>query len=216
MRRPLCVLSAVMAGLLGCQPDPLEAEAGGLRDAAAALEPTERPGSSPTSKDATPASPEVPEGYVVMKPILRTGSFGHAVLLLDAANEKFVPIFIGGTEALSIQLRLDGKIFKRPLTHDLFDAFSKEMGARLVRSQVDRIVDGVYIGTVVFERKRPGEEPELFSLDARTSDAIALAIGNGVPIYVADAVLEEAGIAAEELGDEGAPTDAAPKNPIAL
>lgn len=203
--------------LFGCAPDPVEARSGALRDAAEALEPVETaraPGA------ASPASADVPAGYKMMKPILRTGNFGHAVLLLDAATETFVPIFIGGTEALSIQLRLDDRAFTRPLTHDLFDAFSKKVGARLIRSQVDSIVDGVYYGTVVFERQGagegPGEEPETFSLDARTSDAIALAIGNGVPIYVAEPVLEEAGVKADALGDDGAPKGAVPKNPVAL
>ena len=206
MRATTCLPLAALLGLLACEPEPAEAQKGALSEAfELAREQAGRPGS--------PASREVPAGYRIMKPILRTGSFGHAVVLLDAETETFVPIFIGGTEALSIQLRLAGERFSRPLTHDLFDGFAKELGVRMVRAQVDRIVDGVYIGTVVFERIGSNE---LFSLDARTSDAIALAIGNDVPIYVAEPVFDEAGIKADDLGDDGVPRGGAPRNPVEL
>lgn len=217
MRRPGLLLTALL-GIAACQLESAEATTEALRRAAdtiAAHTPNDpNPATPNPTNDATPAARAAPDGYRVMKPILRTGHFGHAVLLLDAETETFVPIFIGGTEALAIQLRLSGEPFARPLTHDLFDRFAREHGTKMLRAQVDRIEDGIYIGTVVFERTAP--TPELFSLDARTSDAIALAIGNGVPIYVADPVFEEAGVKADDLGDDGVPRGAKPPNPIKL
>lgn len=210
----VAALSALL-GLAACPVDADVADAGALGIAAEAI-------AAPAAIDPpsrAPASRDAPDGYRVMKPILRTGHFGHAVLLLDTETETFVPIFIGGTEALSIQLRLAGEPFSRPLTHDLFDRFATELGAKMIRAQVDRIVDGVYTGTVVFERAAPHDtapNPTLFSLDARPSDAIALAIGNRVPIYVAEPVFEEAGIKADDLGDDGVPPRAPTQNPVEL
>jgi bifunctional DNase/RNase len=209
----------LLVGASACHRDLAEAEATGMQHAAEVVAAARPPSGSPDLPGASRPSPSraIPDGYRLMTPVLRTGSFGQAVLLLDADAGIFIPIFIGGTEALSIQLRLDGEPFSRPLTHDLFDAFARELGAKMVRAQVDRIVDGVYIGSVVFERGAPGsKERELFSLDARTSDAIALAIGNGVPIVVAQPVVDEAGVKADDLGDQGAPAAAVPTNPVAL
>lgn len=160
-----------------------------------------------------PANAEPPEGYVRAKPLQRSGDFGNAVLLLTPGDEKVVPIFIGGTEALSIQLQIQGQKFTRPLTHDLFDAFATKIGAKMLRAQVDTLADGVYLGSVVFERPGPDGKAELLRFDARPSDAIALAIGNAVPIFVSQALVDEVGIRTEDVAE------AEPKpshNPIAL
>jgi bifunctional DNase/RNase len=137
-----------------------------------------------------------PDGYVRMNPVARSGSFGNAVLLVDVDEQIIIPIYIGGTEALSIQLRLSARPFIRPLTHDLFDAFAMRVGAKMVRAQVDRLADNVYIGSVVFKQ---GEQ--LIQLDARPSDAIALAIGNDVPVFVSKSVLDVAGVRTEDLDE---------------
>jgi bifunctional DNase/RNase len=84
----------------------------------------------------------------------------------------------------------------RPLTHDLLDAIVGELGGKIVKVQVDALVDGVFIGSV-YLRHHGGE---VRKLDARPSDAIALALGNDVPIYVQQAVIDEAGIAAPPSG----------------
>ena len=151
------------------------------------------------------STPKPPEGYVLMKAIARSGDFGHAVVLVDASEKRMVPIFIGGTEALSIQLRLAHEKFTRPLTHDLLDTMLKELEVEMVRAQVDALKDGVYLGSVVVKR---GEE--LITFDARPSDAIALAIGNDVPIFVSEKVIEAA------LEEEAEEQPHAKPNPIAL
>ena len=119
---------------------------------------------------------------------------GAAVLLADREGEVALPIFIGGTEALSIALRHEDRRYARPLTHDLLDAIMSRLGGELVKVHIDDVQNGVFIGTVFV---RQGER--LISVDARPSDAIALAVGDGVPIFVARRVLATAGIRREDL-----------------
>jgi len=121
----------------------------------------------------------------------------NAVLLVEEGKRIALPIFIGGTEALSIRLRLEKKPFARPLTHDLFDSSIKKLGGRVASVRVDKIEDNTFHGTVVLESGR-----ERFDMDARPADAIAIAIGNGAPIHVARTVLDHAGLNLDELNVE--------------
>jgi hypothetical protein len=140
---------------------------------------------------ATSERPKAPAGYIEMEAIRITPTpEGLAVVLSDAKDQSvIVPIFIGGTEALSIELRMRHEKPKRPLTHDLFDAMLRETGSELVKVHVEAIQDNVFYGRVFL--RHGGRVVEM---DARPSDAIALAIGAGVPIFVAKSVLDEAGI----------------------
>jgi bifunctional DNase/RNase len=114
---------------------------------------------------------------------------GDAVLLADAAQTTLLPIFVGGTEALSIQLRLAHEPYERPLTHDLVDSLVRELGATITKVQVDELRDGTFIGSIWLRH-----DDRLVQIDARPSDAIAMALGAAVPIYVARAVLAAAGL----------------------
>lgn len=116
-----------------------------------------------------------------------------AVILKDPASGIMLPIWIGDTEAFSIGLRLERQQFQRPLTHDLMDRLMRELGGELVRVQVDDLRNKIFLGTITVRQGK-----RVFSLDARPSDSIALAIGNQVPIYVARKVFEEAGIKPDE------------------
>jgi bifunctional DNase/RNase len=141
------------------------------------------------------AGAKPPADYIPMTPQSRSGpAFGNVVLLFDPAGQVVVPIFIGGTEALSIQLRLAKRRYARPLTHDLLDVILGELDVEMLRAQVDTLQDNVYIGTVVLRRGK-----EILEIDARPSDAIALAIGNQVPIYVSRKLVDHAGVAISEL-----------------
>jgi uncharacterized protein len=143
---------------------------------------------APAPRDAQPVG--APPGYVEMTVIgVAPTADGDAVLLTNIAKNVVVPIFVGGTEALSIQLRQRREHYQRPLTHDLLDAIMHELGASLVKVHVDDIKNNTFLGTVFV---RTGNR--VFELDARPSDAIALAIGNRVPIFVAQRVIDEAGI----------------------
>jgi len=168
----------------------------------------------PVAPAAAPADepsaevPGLPAGYVEGQ-VLQVADVGDggAVLLLDESTNRIVPIFIGGTEATSIQLRMRGESPVRPLTHDLLDTIVKKLHASIVKVQVDELRDGVYIGSVFV---RPGGSRHIYRIDARPSDAMALAIGNKVPIYVAKKVIEEAGVPRDEIMRQVAPAPGGP------
>lgn len=153
----------------------------------------------------------VPDGYVrMLASDVISSQQGDAVLLVDAERTLILPILIGGTEAVSIALRLSSRPAPRPLTHDLLDSVIRELGGRLVKVHIDRLVAGTFIGSI-FIRTGDGTR----RIDARPSDAIALAIGNRVPIYVAKAVIDESGIRPTQLeGAETAAIEAAPQSRI--
>jgi uncharacterized protein len=144
------------------------------------------------------ASVKPPSGYVEMTVagVVGTAS-GSAVVLIDGARRIGIPVFIGGTEALSIQLRLDGRKYERPLTHDLLDTLVKKLGGRIVAVRVDSIENEIFIGTLLLQRGKRIDE-----IDSRVSDAIALAIGNRVPIFVNSKVIASSGVDVRELGIE--------------
>ena len=123
---------------------------------------------------------------------------GAAVVLIDSKDGKALPISVGGTEALSIQLRLAKQRFGRPLTHDLLESIVREMGGKVVRAQVDEIRGEAYIGSVFVQT---GER--VARIDARPSDAIALALGNGLPVFVSRKVLDAAGVSPDALEEPG-------------
>ena len=97
---------------------------------------------------------------------------------------------------MSIQLRLDGRTFKRPLTHDLVDSVLARLGGEVLSVRVDRVEDEIFYGTLVL--KNGGGQVEL---DSRPSDAIALAVGSNAPIYVAQGVIDAAGMRLDELDE---------------
>ena len=192
--------------LLGCQEEAVELDTEGIEEAIDAVDGAQvnqAPEIKLSQEVVTPDKGDAsspPKGYVQMTPEARSGAeFGNAILLIAPKEEMVVPIFIGGTEALSIRLRLEKRRFSRPLTHDLLDEMVGKLGGKMIRAQVDALEENVYIGTVVLKR---GEE--IIKFDARPSDAIALAIGNKVPIFVSKKVLDQAGIKADQLDDERA------------
>lgn len=143
----------------------------------------------------------MPAGYVEMKPARVVDLHDQAVLLLvDEPDNLVLPVFIGGTEGASIAGRLEHVKPVRPLTHDLLDHVLQKLHATLVQVQVDELrhdqgdEGGVYIGSIFLRLP-----DQVIKLDARPSDAIALAIGNQVPIYVARKVLDEAGMKWDEV-----------------
>ncbi len=141
--------------------------------------------------DPPPApAPKVPAGYVEMTiaGVIPEGQ-GASVALLDPKQSLVVEVHVGGSEALSIQHRFEHTSYQRPLTHDLMDAVMKQTGVEVVRAQVDKLENGTFIGTLVVKSKN-----RTFELDARPSDAIALAIGAGAPIYCAPEVIKRAGV----------------------
>jgi bifunctional DNase/RNase len=139
-------------------------------------------GGAPTGYERTTVWDVVPSGE------------GAAVLLIDAKQMTVLPIFVGGTEALTIRLRADGTRYQRPLTHDLLSSLVKALGGVAVKTQIDDFRDDTYFGSIFV---RQGER--VLQLDARPSDAIALALGSGVPLYVSRSVMLASGVTREEI-----------------
>ncbi len=151
------------------------------------------PSPSPTpatqaTKTPEPPPPSPPAGYVKMTVlgVASAGSNQQTVALVDADKTMMIPILIGGTEATTIAFRLHGQPFPRPLTHDLLDSVLQKFGGTVYKVQVDDLVDGTFIGSVFVVRNG-----NVIELDARPSDALALAIGHSVPIYVAQTVIDQ-------------------------
>ena len=162
--------------------------------------------------------PAAPSGYVEMTvdAVYNAGEGGKAVTLVDLERRTLLPIFIGGTEALSIQLRHEHQKYQRPLTHDLLDSVVRELKGEIVKVHVNELKDNVYLGAVfVRDGSRVAE------IDARPSDAIALALGSEVPIFVAQKVLTAAGMPKAEfdrMRGGGSPRERAPEgtDPMSL
>lgn len=166
---------------------------------------------------APPSDPSLPpKGFVRVRVGGITGAGagqGNAVLLVDDERQRALVVFIGETEALSIQLRLQGTRYKRPLTHDLIDTMLDHLGARVLSVRVDRLEDDIFYGVVVL---RSGNR--IHEFDSRTSDGIALALGSDAPLFVAKDVLDRAAI---PLDADGSPRfdsepEARERPPIAL
>jgi bifunctional DNase/RNase len=111
------------------------------------------------------------------------------VLLKTADGNKFLPIWIGHPEAAAILMKLQGAATPRPMTHDLFTEILGQLEARVVRIAVTELRENTFYALITVAVD--GSELEI---DSRPSDAIALAVRAGAPIFVADAVIEESAI----------------------
>lgn len=108
------------------------------------------------------------------------------VLLKEKAGERYLPIWVGAVEATAIAYAQQGVVPPRPLTHDLMRDLLDALGASIDQVRITSLEDGVYYAVIAFDN---GVE-----VQARPSDAIALALRAEVPIVSAEAVLDEAGI----------------------
>ncbi|MFM8320172.1 MAG: bifunctional nuclease family protein [Chloroflexota bacterium] len=122
------------------------------------------------------------------------------VILREQNDERYLPIWIGVYEAESITIALQEVEVARPLTHDLLTSVFRQLGARILRVEVISLRDDTFFGSIVCER-----EGETLTIDARPSDALAIAVRAHVPILVARSVMDSAGIIPEEdLQEESA------------
>jgi bifunctional DNase/RNase len=117
------------------------------------------------------------------------------VLLKESGGDRYLPIWIGAVEATAIAFAQQGVVPARPLTHDLMRDLLEAFGQELRQVRITELRDGVFYAELVFAG---GVE-----VSARPSDAIALALRTGTPIFGAETVLDEAGIAIpDEQEDE--------------
>ncbi len=128
-------------------------------------------------------------------------SHQRIVVLKAKGADRCLPIWIGSAEADSIALKLEGKELPRPMTHDLMDSLISDLGAKVTRVVVSELREDTFIARVVLQRNGTTIEH-----DSRPSDAIALAVRCGAPIFAEEDVLDRAGVAVDP--DTGEPDSA--------
>ena len=116
-------------------------------------------------------------------------SFQRVVILRVKDSDKYLPIWIGASEADAIALKLQDIQVARPMTHDLLRSALATVGATVSRIVVSELSDDTYYAKIVIQHNGSTVE-----VDSRPSDAIALAVRTQAPIFAADAVVEQAGI----------------------
>jgi bifunctional DNase/RNase len=123
------------------------------------------------------------------------------VLLKTAEGNKFLPIWIGHSEAAAILMKLQGATTPRPMTHDLLTDMLGQLDAQVVRICVTELRENTFHASIFLHRDGNGAEIEV---DSRPSDAIALAVRAEAPIFAADRVIEESAIEfeGEEVNEE--------------
>ena len=120
----------------------------------------------------------------------QTQNGAYALILSELKGERKLPIVIGSFEAQSIAIALEKEIKPpRPLTHDLFKNFSIRFDIIIKQVIIHKLVDGVFYSSIICERDKIEEV-----IDARTSDAIALAIRFEAPIFTYENILTKAGV----------------------
>jgi bifunctional DNase/RNase len=133
---------------------------------------------------------------------LSLSNIGFVVLLRGEQDERTLPIFIGGAEAQSILIHMDHVDIPRPLTHDLLKTVMDCMECRLKRVVINSLVESTFYAVLVVEHD--GVETEI---DARPSDAVALALRCAAPIYVVKKVMEQAGIVLKDKDSDTATSE---------
>ena len=108
------------------------------------------------------------------------------IILKSEDSDQTVPIWIGLLEATAIASALQGVAFDRPMTHDLFKNFSDMLNITVSKVEVCDIQDSTYFAKIHFASRE-----KIFSMDARPSDAIAIALRYNAPIFIDDKVIEK-------------------------
>jgi Uncharacterized conserved protein len=132
----------------------------------------------------------------------------HVVILKETERDRYLPIWIGQWEASAIAMRLQGLTPERPLTHDLFVAALAAVGARLDRVVVVEMSQETYHARLIL-----GVGDRLIEVDARPSDALALAVRTGARIFATAGLMDQAGLGegspglSDETADGDRPTE---------
>jgi bifunctional DNase/RNase len=117
----------------------------------------------------------------------------RVVVLKETDSDRYLPIWIGPFEADAITIQLQGVQVPRPLTHDLLKSFIREMGVRVSHVLVSELRNDTFFARIVVDVNGKSME-----IDSRPSDAIALAVRVGAPIFVSEEVMGMAAIIPEE------------------
>jgi uncharacterized protein len=165
------------------------------------MQPVQPPAATPTAPD--PALEEVDIDGIHQNPKAPS----RVVVLKSRARQRLLPVTIGPAEGDAIAVALQGRRVPRPLSHDLMLSGFQTLGARLTRVVVHDLRDTTFFAGIYLEA---GGSP--LTLDSRPSDALALAVRAGAPIFVATAVLDAAGT--DQLKEELPPMPPLPFNTL--
>lgn len=167
-------------------------------------------GVRPISRRLSPIGPETPTPVLVEVRVQSLALDRHnntpVVILRELEGDRVLPIWIGPSEATSIAMQLADMEFERPLTHDLLCSVLKGLGGALQKVIITKVENRTYYAELIVRRNG-----EVFSLDARPSDSIAVALRVDARIYAQDALLDEATI--EIADEESAPGSTQPFEP---
>ncbi|MGE4289190.1 MAG: bifunctional nuclease domain-containing protein [Salinivirgaceae bacterium] len=119
----------------------------------------------------------------------QTQTGAYALVLAEEKGERRIPIIIGGFEAQAIAIELEALKPPRPLTHDLFVNFALAFKIEILEVTIHRLEEGIFYSELLCDNGA-----SRIKIDARTSDAVALAIRFGCPIYTTSDILDKAGI----------------------
>jgi uncharacterized protein len=134
-----------------------------------------------------------------------TQSHNYAVVLGEENGKRRLPIVIGGFEAQSIAVALENMTPNRPLTHDLFKNTLDAYNIELKEVLINNLLDGIFYAQLICE-----QDGNVIQIDARTSDAISMAVRYQCPIYTFEFIMESAGVI---LDDEEASDKKKPAKP---
>ncbi|MFP4489965.1 MAG: bifunctional nuclease domain-containing protein [Spirochaetaceae bacterium] len=122
---------------------------------------------------------------------------GNAVLVRPLGAEMAVPIFIGQLETQSILIGMGNVPMPRPLTHDLFISLLKDLGAELERIEITSLKEGTFFAKLIILQNE-----KKIVVDTRPSDAMGIAVRKKCPIFIAEAVVDEAGIPLSSITEQ--------------
>ena len=129
-------------------------------------------------------------------------SGAYTLILSEIGGSRRLPIIIGQFEAQSIAIEFEKLKPSRPLTHDLFKKFANTFHVKLNEVVINKFEEGVFYSILVFEK-----ENQFYTVDARTSDAVALAIRFNCPIYTDEEILKEIGVMFEVNSEKNTDND---------
>lgn len=121
-------------------------------------------------------------------------SGAYALVLSELEGNRKLPIVIGGHEAQAIAIELEKMTPSRPLTHDLFKSFANAYSVEVEEIIIYNLIEGIFFAKIMVNQE--GRKAEI---DARTSDAVAIAVRFDCPIYCYDFILDTAGVSAEDV-----------------
>ena len=137
-----------------------------------------------------------------------TQTHNYAVVLGEILGSRRLPIVIGGFEAQAIAVAMEKMSPNRPLTHDLFKNTLETFDIELKEVLISNLLDGIFYAKLVCIRAG-----EVFEIDSRTSDAIAMAVRFDCPIFTYEFIMEQAGVVLDEADEEAKPKRK-PKVPV--